>query len=307
MWIAGVDENGMGPRLGPLVATSVLIEVAKYDQEALRELGLKHRLGDSKQTSAFGHMAHAEGFALALAERFTGKVPKDGDALLDALALGGTKALRTPCPKTGGATKACWFPLPLPAFGGDIEAGRALLTVLDEAGVTVHRLRTTLACAGSLNDHYSVGRNKVAIDLRLFEDLLVDAADFQRECLGQAELEAYCGIIGGLRKYLPRFDKLNDAAVLVEEKGRSSYRVGWLGNVHFEVKADDRHLPVGMASMVGKYIREIAMERMMRFYRNEMPELRPASGYHDPVTRAFVEQTEALRKRLVIRKRCFER
>src|SRR5688572_2511920 len=61
MIVVGVDENGLGPRLGPLIATAVALDVQDYDATRLRRVGARIGVGDSKTTSAFGAMAHAEG------------------------------------------------------------------------------------------------------------------------------------------------------------------------------------------------------------------------------------------------------
>jgi ribonuclease HII len=57
--------------------------------------------------------------------------------------------------------------------------------------------------------------------------------------------------------------------------------------VRFEVDADGLHTPVAVASMVGKYVRELAMERQNRFYAKHDAALPSPSGYHDPGHGAF--------------------
>ncbi len=61
-----------------------------------------------------------------------------------------------------------------------------------------------------------------------------------------------------------------------------------------------------MASMVGKWVREVMMARITRFYGHEKGEL-GASGYHDPVTDRFVAATALVRKKSRIPEACFER
>lgn len=299
--IVGVDENGLGPRLGPLVATAATIEVERYDADALTKLGSSLGIGDSKRHSAFGHMAHAEGLALALAAG-RGAPPKDADVFLGALSLDGLLALRSPCPDPTTA-RPCWErPLALPAFGGDVAHGRELLASLKEGGVVLRRVRTTFACAGVLNAWLATGRTKLTLDLHLFERLMLDARAASR-----GPVHAICGMVGGLRRYAPHLQQLGTIGLVEEVKGASRYRASAVGTVDFEVKADDRHLPVGLASMVGKYVRELAMARLVGWYRAQDPELGAASGYHDPVTARFVEASAALRRRLPIQDDCFER
>ena len=83
MLVVGVDENGLGPRLGPLVATALTLEVrGSYDAGRLRRRGLALGVTDSKQVSGFGNMAFAESVALALVERSEGVPMSDADAFL---------------------------------------------------------------------------------------------------------------------------------------------------------------------------------------------------------------------------------
>ena len=142
------------------------------------------------------------------------------------------------------------------------------------------------------------------MNLSRFERLLRDASDG----LGDP-LTAYCGMVGGIRRYREYFRHFDVECVetLAEERRAARYRVPGVGDVHFEVDADSTHLPVALASMVGKYVRELAMERMNRFYQGHDEALPRASGYHDPVTRRFIESTTPIRKRLRIAQRCFER
>ena len=302
MLVVGVDENGLGPQLGPLVATALVAEVETYDAERFRALGFELEVGDSKQTSAFGKMEHAEGVALALAEIEVGHVPETFDELLEALSLDGLLGLRAPCPDRE-TTRQCWAPeMKLPMYEGDVEAGRAILKQLSRRGFRIKRLRTTLACAGVLNEALDAGRTKLQVDLNLFERLVLDAAASFDE-----PLECYCGLVGGIRNYPKYFRHFDGFETVSEEKGLFVYRVDEVGSVAFEIKADDHHLPVGLASMLGKYVRELGMARIIEFYREHDEDLPKASGYHDSVTKRFMDGTVALRKKLQIYNGCFRR
>lgn len=297
MWVTGVDENGMGPMLGPLVATAVTVEVRRYDRARLRRRGLGLGVGDSKQTSAFGKMAHAESLALALAERFLGRPPTEADALLEAFSLEGLLALRGRCPDATSQAQ-CWSEaIPLPAFGGELSEGRALLRKLEGRTLSIRRVRSAVLCASALNEAVDRGSTKVRQDLDLFEQLILDA-----RAAAPGELQAICGQVSGIRRYPEYFGRFRDVR---EDEG--GYRVPAVGVVRFEVKADDRHLPVGLASMVGKLVRELAMRRLSAFYRRHDPSLERVSGYHDPRTRRFAEASDALRRRLRVAPDCFRR
>jgi ribonuclease HII len=70
---------------------------------------------------------------------------------------------------------------------------------------------------------------------------------------------------------------------------------------------DATDLLVSLASMVGKWMREVLMERIVRHYQELVPGLAGASGYHDPVTGKFVAATELVRKEKRIPDDCYER
>ncbi len=303
MLVIGIDENGLGPRLGPLIATAVVLEVSAYDPRALGKRAARAGVGDSKVTAGFGNMKIAESIALALAEQALGRVPADVDELLTAIAVDGLLPLRSICPSA--SHPQCWsHALTLPAFGGEVALGRRALAKLARGGMGVRRARSAIACARAFNDGVVQLGSKLRVDLALFERLLEDG----RRALGEDSL-AICGMVGGIRRYVPQFSTIDPARIQVieEVKGRSSYRIEGLGEVRFEVDSDARHPPVALASMLGKYVREVVMARQNGFYRARDPVLEEVSGYHDPVTARFVTATRDARTLLGIEDRCFER
>jgi hypothetical protein len=62
-----------------------------------------------------------------------------------------------------------------------------------------------------------------------------------------------------------------------------------------------------LASLVGKYVRELLMGRITRFYDGNDSEDAPVSGYHDQRTDAWVTATQKRRRSLRILDDCFER
>jgi len=303
MFIVGVDENGLGPRLGPLVATAVTLEVEKYRKSALYAFGESIGICDSKVSSGFGRMAAVEGIVLALIDSLYGECPREVDRLFDLVSLDGLLQLRTACPRN--SAPQCWkVPVALPVFGGQVEQGRTVLRKLSRTGIRIRSVRSAITCARVLNTAVKRMGSKFSVDLSLFERLLLCARALLNE-----DFEAYCGMVGGIRKYPRYFQHFTQSQIetVKEVRSHSIYRISELGLVTFEVDADAHHMPVGLASMLGKYIRELAMERQNQFYLNHEPSLRRVSGYHDPITARFVQQTIKLRDRLRISQECFER
>lgn len=306
MLVLGVDENGLGPVLGPLVATSVTLEMPRYNRSALCQRGLSLGLTDSKESGGFGQMQFAESVALALlAHLRDGPAPGSADALLDEVFQEGRPRLRGCCPDDPTADQ-CWaVDLPLPTFGGDPDTGGRLLDqLIGRSSLRIVDVKSRVACAGVLNKERAAGKHKFDLDFDLFEELITAA-----HLAHGAPLLAVCGMIGGIRDYAPRFSRFDRSQIeaIPGRRGQRRYAVRDVGEIRFEVDADARHLPVALASIVGKYVREISMRRIGEFYRRGDPELTLASGYRDPVTKRFIEATALLRKRLGIAHECFRR
>jgi hypothetical protein len=199
----------------------------------------------------------------------------------------------------------CWsIPLALPCFGGDVEEGRRALQTLARRGVHVLRAKSAVACTRFLNDRLSAGQSRVEVDLELMERLVLDARDHAGE-----DVHAICGMVGGIRNYVEKMRHFPRAAVKARRasQGTLAYDVSGVGQVRFEIDADQTHFPVALASMIGKYLRELWMLRHNRFYQARDPELLDVSGYHDPVTRRFIQASELLRRELGVEDACFLR
>src|ERR1700722_606230 len=104
----GVDENGLGPRLGPLVVTAV---VARATAEGAKLIGkrprggLAARLGDSKRLVSFEDSDLGGAWAIAMAKR-AGSAASDPDGVVRALAIEDEASLRRACPPHHASQ--CW-------------------------------------------------------------------------------------------------------------------------------------------------------------------------------------------------------
>ena len=83
-------------------------------------------------------------------------------------------------------------------------------------------------------------------------------------------------------------------------KGRSDYvlRRGthWV-NITFVEKAEAQCLPVAVASMLSKYLREGLMRRFNGYWTSHLPELVPTAGYYGDGSR-FLRDIEQKRREL---------
>jgi ribonuclease HII len=312
----GIDENGMGPRLGPLVVTSILARVhperdgAKVAASKPRG-ALAQRIGDSKKLIAGGDTTLGEAWARAIVAR-TAKNhgtnltsgPLTPTDLLSTVALDSDATLRAPCPSHH--VDLCWGSEG-EMFGASDDIVAACdkdLDRLEARGLEVLRVRVAIVCTRRLNDAVDSGLSRFDVDLHTMERLALAA----REDAG-ADIYAFCGKVGGFDFYGDRFGPLGGRlhTVLCEGRARSEYQLPGLGRLAFLRDADDSHLIVGLASLVGKWARDHLMRRVVRWHRLHVPDAPEASGYHDPVSSRFIEATALVRKKLRVDPRCFER
>jgi len=85
---------------------------------------------------------------------------------------------------------------------------------------------------------------------------------------------------GGRNRYDMLLAEVVDGQMIFRmEEGThlSSYRVG-ATSIRFQTKAE-AHLPVALASMVAKYVRELSMTLFNQFWAEHVPRLKPTKGY----------------------------
>jgi ribonuclease HII len=305
-WRAGIDENGLGPQLGPLIVTAALANVNEAARKRIECDGaafLHERLNDSKALVRHGSVSLAEAWARAIVAR-SGTDASSPDALLQAIAPG-DRATRV-----GGCLQSvfeqCWSDSDERFEASDeaIRLARGDLDALCDQGIELRGVRSAIVCVRELNVARREGTGRFDCDLHAMERLILAA---RADC--GAELEAVCGKVGGLQKYIGAMSLLGDRlhVVLAQTRDCSSYRFPGIGTVHFRKDADGNDPLVALASLVGKWVRELLMRRIVRFYQRHEPGLTDASGYNDPVTDRFVRATRSLRNRLSIPMACFRR
>ena len=304
----GIDENGLGPRLGPLIVTGVLARTTAGGTaiaNAKPRGRLSKRLGDSKKLVAFGNAALGEAWAREVSRRTrVGAGAGAPDALIHALAIEERESLRALCPTHHVAQ--CWSDA-----GEAFEADHALcklvssdLDRLFEAGVEILGVHVAIVCTKRLNLEVERGRSRFDVDLHTMERIALAA-----RARAGSEIYATCGKVGGFDRYGERFGPLAGQlhATVCEGRARSEYTFPGTGTLAFVRDAEDENLLVCMASLIGKWVRDRLMSRIVRFYREPDPDLPDASGYHDPVTTRFIAASALARRSRGVDDGCFQR
>ena len=303
--LVGVDENGLGPLLGPLVVTAVLARATPAGERlASRKLRgpLAERVGDSKALVGYGHAALGEAWARAFA-RLEGPDPASPEELFQRLSLDARDALVAPCPAQH--RDLCFRDGDV--FTSEVEHVDQCtrdLAALARRGIELTSARLIALCNRRLNDAAARGTSRFTVDLHAMERHVLDA----RARAGEP-VYAVCGKVGGYDYYSPHFGPLAGRLHVTLAEGRTESRYAFpdLGEIAFVQDADATHVLVGLASLVGKWARDRLTAQVLRYLRAHAPELPDASGYHDPVTKRLVESSRAVRAALDVEDRCFLR
>jgi hypothetical protein len=297
---AGIDEAGYGPMFGPLCVAMVLLEVSDADPadgapplwdtldavvgHSLKEARGRIVVDDSKRLKgargARGHpLRHLERGVLG----FLGAGATDDDSA--AVDLPETD--RGLFERLGaGVPPRRWYDadvaLPVGVDTGSLRIDAARLRRgLTEAGVRVRAMRVEIVDAAELNAGVDRSGSKAAVNMEAALRL-VDAA---RRAVPGEHPRVILDRHGGRTRYrseLARAWPGSRVDVVVEHPDLSRYRVADdLGEmtVSFAKEADGQHLPVALASMTAKYVRELLMIRLNRWFTGHQPDLRPTAGY----------------------------
>ena len=297
--LAGIDEAGFGPLLGPLVVSSCAFSVppqlleADLWQTLHRSVGQtrKHLAGrlliaDSKKAfkreEGLGHLERTVLAALQCLE----KSPAHLDECLTLLCPDCLPRLREypwhqKMRQRGLARGLTDLKIASTVFAEDLQAHGAKLVYLQSSCLDVAYYNTMVSHV----------RNKAQVLFiavtRLIQGIL--------EQFPQGDIRIQVDRQGGRAHYranlLRSFPDM-DLRIVEEGTETSVYELragGRTVRLSFEVKADDLYLPVALASMVSKYLRELLMEGMNEYFVAMDAKLEPTAGYWKDGTR-FVEE-----------------
>jgi hypothetical protein len=175
-------------------------------------------------------------------------------------------------------------PLPRATFRPLVKAlGARLALVQQRAPMVFEGLRAHVLDVAAFNDRVARLGNKAAVGLEAIGAVL--------RHFFEATAGAGCHVVvdrqGGRTRYarfLWRVLAPKGIVVLSEENRCSAYRVegkaGQRLTVKFLTQGDGEALPVALASMTAKYVRELHMELLNAYFQDRVgPGLRPTAGY----------------------------
>jgi len=281
--VIGTDEAGYGPNLGPLVIGATAWRVAA--EPAAAEATLAAALaaaatasggrlwGDSKQIYRGGAgLDLLERGVLAALALVDAGVPSSWGELAAAVGIEVCDALAE-----RSSLAALTVPRQRPPAASP-ELPRVVGAALAARGVAVVAVRCRLVTPGEFNGLLDRGLNKSDILSAATLDL---AAGLAAATNATEPVVVWCDRHGGRRRYAPQVSRAFAAPLVqpVEETPRRSlYRLGPGRSIEFIVGGEAR-LPVAVASMTAKYVRELAMLAFNSFWGERQPGLGATAGY----------------------------
>jgi hypothetical protein len=307
--IAGIDEAGYGPMLGPLcvgmsvfridaapagddgwpdlwaaLSAAVVREPREAERQGKLAVGDSKRLKLSNQLKTRHPLTHLERGVLAFGASCWGGGVEDDVALLDRLGARldgeGTRE-----PWYGGSATA----LPLSTTADHVRVLSAQVEgALERAGVRLLELRCVSITEGAFNRQVERWGSKAAVSWEAALDLV------QRVWRSSSALRSPAPRVmvdrqGGRRSYAALLERLGRGVVVEtvsEGETGSVYEARGPGpggerriRVAFAREAEDRQLPVALASMGAKLVRELSMARFNRYWGSRCAELKPTAGY----------------------------
>ncbi len=169
----------------------------------------------------------------------------------------------------------------------------SLANGLEQSGIRLCRLRSRVIDAQQFNQLLEQYDNKSDLLSRITLGLVADqiawidsqASQSSRKSSSSTEpIHVLCDKHGGRARYAEVLGQdFQDHAVAIESESRSvsHYRVERPNasvKFTFQAKAEDA-LAVGLASMISKYLRELAMRSFNAFWKTHAPNLQPTAGY----------------------------
>lgn len=353
--IAGIDEAGYGPTLGPLVVGMAAFRIAEWSSERtvpnmwkMLESGVSREPGRGGRPDAKGRIAVADSKSLKLANSVQSThplvhlergvlaflnchriEPDPGDDAMTPDAP--TDAARESCRTITDDARlfsrlACALPrhdcyrgeaTPLPIANSDHSlaiAGNILGRSLSAANTEIVALRCRVVSETDVNRAFREHGSKADANSAAFGDHIRHVWDRFAPTHEKDRLVIVCDRLGGRDSYAPMLAKqLQGAAVTVIEQTeeKSRYTVSTRerrADVAFMTGGESLHLPIALASMAAKFVRELAMMRFNRYWSRVHAEirgdgLRPTAGYAQDARRWLADAAGLLseidRERLV--------
>lgn len=320
MILAGIDEAGYGPLLGPLVVGCCAFEVedaggaeapclwkrlGKLVSRHRSKTGRKLHINDSKQVYNPGiGLKELERSILCVAMA-SERRPASLDGFLNEVCPDAVADLYLH--PWYAAPEEETFPLEQEMLGVSLFANGLRVEMERNQTRCIH-LAARVVPERQLNNLMNQTRNKASA---LFS-VAAQHLDHLLRTYGKRGLVIFCDRQGGREHYGQLLRLMFEdwgLEIVREEDGHSEYLLHHPKSkgdappavrLMFKEKCEEQSMSVAVASMLSKYLREALMRRFNAFWHKYLPLVEPTAGYYNDGQR-FLADIEAKRRELGIR------
>lgn len=268
-YICGIDENGFGPILGPLVITGVIAE---------KEIEFSEKIKDSKEIyRKVTDFSKIEEVAILFFYILKKRFPLSPFEIYKTLVETKCNFEENICEKN--------IPTEFTVSKTEIfDKYRDLMKNLNK----IKEIKSKIVCPYFFNQ-FIRKNSKFILNLSKFCEIIKEFENYRN-------VKYFCGKIGFFYHYYPYllyFFPEHEIKILCENTNFSKYLI-LKDNVEFEIgfyKDVEKVSPVAaISSIIGKYIREIVMESI----RKSLQINKKISGYRDKKTKNYLENFKYL-------------
>lgn len=274
--VLGIDENGLGPLMGPLVVTGTLLKYKKNSTVWFDDIS------DSKSffaTRTANNFFRVEQTTISVFYLTHKRLPCSPTEILDAY-YGGLHCL--------SGENICTNNIPKKFIWSEPEAVKKRCDSFAEWTVKnnmeVEGVHSAYICPNRFNGFIKTGATKLLVDFLTFCTIVKKVSQ-------KKNLEVQAGKIGGVKFYRTylRYGLPDYTAAILEEKenissyllqdGQTDFRMDFIMDV------EKRSFPAALSSIIGKYVRELFMESI----RRTLGIKEDISGYYDRKTTKLLD------------------
>lgn len=296
--LAGIDEAGLGPYLGPLVVSCAALRVpegwsAATPWEALSESVTPKALKkDSRIAVCDSKLLHVRGGVTALEKTVTAFLNCNGAGDASEIFNSRKSFLTAVDTDPDSPNQYPWYQNPewFPCID-NLNSSKPLKDSLTKTGTSLAMLSARPVLAGEFNQLLAEGLNKNELLMQQTGKQIKNLA----EKFANEAIDLTIDKQGGRSYYhafLTRLFPGKWIEIVGESKASSSYFLKRDNsnniNITFQAKADRTAFCVSLASILSKYLREKFMADLNAFFTSRISDLKPTAGYPADAPR-FIE------------------
>ena len=302
MIIAGIDEAGLGSKLGPLIVSSSAFRISdSYDLEINSLWDIFTKTTTSKKAKNDKRLLITDSKIAYNAKGVAGlkdvvinflRAHHNIDNITNSHEL---ISLLEAQHQIDNIKKSIWFSNISNKSSSDprlkLDPASTFDLKTNEAKILL--LRSRILTAQMLNNLFQQGLNKSEVLLLQTGTHIKHIIDTYTD----QKIKIIVDKQGGKTYYAPFLIDIlaGEWIETIRESAQSSlYKIRDNIYIEFTPKADQKEFTVALASIISKFLREILMDDFNTFFTGKVPNLKPTAGYPEDAKRFFADLTDYL-------------